>query len=574
MNDKKIIIINLIKSFFVTYAWMNIGRLESTNILLLCIFFVCYLFLSNKTKIVGEITKAINVSSAILGVLFAVLYALFADLTGGLENRMFVAVYVVFSITGLFFMFYELLTIAMSKAVAFADAKKNLKTNPFSWKVLLINAGIVFLFCLPFLALNYPAIMTPDSLSQFGQINKTEAFVDHHPWIHTLLIGLLYKTGYAITGNVYSAIAFYSVFQMILVSFSIAYAIECFYEMGFSKSVRITLLCCFILFPYNLVYSVTMWKDIIFSMAVLVLTVTIIRLMEKNTVRDICIFVISALAMCLLRHNGYYAYIGTAVALLIVKRRDIKKCIIYILAVFAVAALCRGPVMKLCGVSAGEYVFNLHIPLQQVGRIVVEEKPITQEQENWLRNINDLNYIKAGYSTQGADTMTAWVLDGNQEYFDNHKGEFIRLWAEIGLKYPKEYLQAFLDITMGYWAPMQPQQTVFYGITANNQGLESQPLIRGPVQIKIHELLYKLYTMIPVYGFFYCMGGFFWILLIECALCIVMKTYEKMIAFLPVTMLTLTLFVATPLAADLRYSYALMLVVPYMTFYILSGKIK
>lgn len=572
MDKNKAVIVNLIKSFFVTYAWMNIGGLESANILLLCVFFIAFLFLNYKDKIVEEKDQFVNRTSVVLGVVFTIFYALYADLSGGLESKLFIAVYTLASMVGLYVMFYELLTVVITKAVEYAKADKALVKKEFSWKVLLVNAAIVFACCLPLFALNFPAVMTTDSLNQLGQIRGTESLIDHHPWIHTMLIGAFYNIGYGITGSIYGGIAFYTVFQMLVVALSVGYAIECFYEMGLKKIWRIVLVCCFVLLPYNLTYAVTMWKDITFSMAVLVLTVTLMRIIEEVTTRDTILLIISSIGMCILRHNGFYAFLATAVVLLVAKRSEIKKFVLPVLFIIIVAVLCQGPVMKACGVQPGEKVFKYNILLQQVGRVVVDDGRITDEQNAWLENINSLSYIKAGYSKECTDNMTAWVLDGNRVYFDEHNIEFIKLWFEMGIQNPGEYFKAFVDITMGYWAPMQPYQTVYYEVTPNSSGIESKPLIRGYAQIKIHELLYKLHTMIPVYGLFYSMGGFFWIMLVECGICIAMNSKEKMLPFMPVFMLTLSLLVATPMTADLRYSYALMLVIPYMTAYILKGE--
>ena len=313
---------NLILSFFVAYAWMNIGGLESTNILLLCVFASSYIVLLYRDELVSKDRdhKKIRIASYSLSTLFAILYAFFDDLSGGLENRLFIAVFVTCSVIGLFVMFQALLEILITKAVRAFNEKKNLTSNAFSLKIFLMYAAIVFVCCMPFLALNYPGVLTVDSMNQLGQVMGIDQYSNHHPWIHTAIIKLFYETGYRISGSAYVGIACYTFFQVIIVSLSIAYSIECMYEFGFDRKTRITLLLCFILLPYNLMYAVTMWKDILFSMSVLVMTVTIMRINSSDTIRDRVMFVISALFMCVLRHNGLYAFIATAAIWLFIKR--------------------------------------------------------------------------------------------------------------------------------------------------------------------------------------------------------------------------------------------------------------
>ena len=97
--------------------------------------------------------------------------------------------------------------------------------------------------------------MTPDSLSQYRQIIGTQHYSDHHPWAHTMVFALFYKIGFAITGDTYLAIAFYTVVQMVLVALCIAYVWAALYEMGLKKGYCIAGILLFIICPYNLVYS-------------------------------------------------------------------------------------------------------------------------------------------------------------------------------------------------------------------------------------------------------------------------------------------------------------------------------
>ena len=572
--NKKNIIIKLIMCFFVSFAWMNIGGLESTNILLLCVFGSCFIVLTYRDAIINKDTdKKIMIISVILGVLFSLLYACFADLSGGLENKAFIFIYKVSTVAGLFFMFETLLDVCILKAVRFIDEKKNLTRNAFSWKVLLIYTCIIYICCIPFFALNYPGVLTVDSLNQLGQVMGIIERSNHHPWIHTAIIGLFYNIGYGISGSTYTGIAFYTAFQILMVGLCVGYAIECMYEAGIKKEARIALLICFVMLPYNLMYAVTMWKDILFTMSVLVFTITMIRInmtgsgKDDTTIRDSIIFVISALFMCLIRHNGFYAFIATVVIWLFIKRKTLKRYILLSVTVIFISILCSGPLMKACRVTPGEYVYNMCMPLQQVGKVIASGEEITPRQTEWLEKVNTLDYVRAGFDVQCADPMFAWVLDGDEKYFDSHKAEFIKIWIQIGLKHPLTYIKAFADLTKGYWTPMNPQQTVYFGMSDNDLNLNPKPVIEGPVLIKINELITKLYGMIPIYGLFYSMGGFFWLLLILGAICIASKNAWKLFAFLPSLMLTFTLFIATPLVADLRYGYALLLILPYLCIY-------
>ena len=71
--------INLIESFFISFAFMNAGHFESSSILVICIFAGAFILLQNKASIAGEITKSIKVASGLLGAMFSVLYSLLGE---------------------------------------------------------------------------------------------------------------------------------------------------------------------------------------------------------------------------------------------------------------------------------------------------------------------------------------------------------------------------------------------------------------------------------------------------------------------------------------------------------------
>ena len=230
--------------------------------------------------------------------------------------------------------------------------------------------------------------------------------------------------------------------------------------------------------------------------------------------------------------------------------------------------------MSAMDVTPGQFVFKLCIPLQQVCRVVALELPMEEEEIALVSQIGDVSYVVENYEGGCADYMTGWVEAGNQDYLIAHKGEYLKLWIALGLRYPGEYVQAFIDQTKGYWYPMAPQQTVFWGITQHETGLVSRAVLEGSVVLKICEILTKLYTIFPLYGILYSMGAMFWILVLCGAVAIRNKRYSVVGMCQPVFWVTVTLFLATPLVADLRYNYPLMVTMPCILAAVFYGKNK
>lgn len=570
----KTVVKRIIESYLITFALMNVCGKETTDIFTILFFGLAFWMLGKRAE--AESKKDV-VLTTIVSALFTLLYVMgtWQTLTGGLANKLFLAFYFGCTIGGLFFLFYEVVLFILvnsTKVVLFEEKK----SFPIKW--FWITAGILFLCMIPFLLINFPAVMTPDSLSQYRQIIGTQHYSDHHPWAHTMVFAFFYNIGFWITGDTYLAIAFYTVAQMILVSLSIAYVWMTLYEMGLKKGCCVAGLLLFVICPYNLVYSVTIWKDILFSMSILVLTVTLFRLYEqlkagqKAGIRDWILYGLSAFAMCMLRHNGLYGFAAAAVILFILFGKRMWNLLLITVGVLCACFIIKGPVMSAVDVTPGQFVFKLCIPLQQVCRVVAHELPLEEEEMALIEKIGDVSYVVENYEGGCADYMTAWVEAGNQDYLIAHKGKYLKLWIDLGLRYPGEYIQAFIDQTKGYWYPMAPQQTVFWGITQHETGLVSQAVIEGPVVLKICEILTKLYTIFPLYGILYSMGAMFWILILCGAVAIRNRLYSVVGMCQPVFWVTVTLFLATPLVADLRYNYPLMLAMPCILAVTFCGK--
>ena len=94
-------------------------------------------------------------------------------------------------------------------------------------------------------------------------------------------------------------------------------------------------------------------------------------------------------------------------------------------------------------------------------------------------------------------------------------------------------------------------------IIRRSYGLTWQPLLKGSIIIKIREILFKLWKLIPLFGFLWSMGGMFWSLLISLCMCLRESRYANAVLMIPAMVLVITLCIATPVATEFRYAYAL-----------------
>lgn len=582
-----------LEAWFASFALTNICSLKTTSIFTLLFFLLCFqLFLlgaqneqesllakDGRRLVLSLPAKKRRTASCLLGLFFTFLcLASESDvLVGSLTSPLFQIASLLMSALGLFFLFFRslrLLFFYLGKRTLRIESLKNPRTQdqklPLQMKILL---PVILLCCwLPWFLYNFPGVMTPDSISQYSQAMGLTGYSDHHPFAHTLLIKLLLSMGMALFDNVYAAIACYTVFQMVLMALLLCYCICVLYRYGAGRKLCLLFLIFYACVPYNGSFAVTMWKDVLFSGFLLLFALCLYRLLHlyaaggrlKKQPGLLALLLLSGFLVCLFRSNGLYVFLLTAPFLSIVLRREWKLLLPGILAVLVLALFIKGPVYDALGVAEPAFSESLSIPAQQIARVVYEGRTLTQEQIDLLNRTVDYDSIADYYQPELSDPIKALIQYGNPEYLETHKGAYLKLWIQLGLRYPLDYWNAFVDQTRGYWYPGEPGLTVNESISPNDVGLTGQSVLSGTPAWKVVEILNKLYTILPLYGLLYSIGAFTWAAVFWCVNCALNGRKRNFLLFVPFFALILTLCLATPVAADLRYAYPLILSMPLL----------
>lgn len=601
----------LIQSFFALWAVSRVCHFSSRSILAPILFAALFLYFKyiselkvKKQEIFTRHTAAVALAVSLFFTLLFLL-AESSSLTEGLDSRLFRLMILTVCGIGFFFLIYGFLSLLLILAVPYTltENSRQVKHIPL----------FCFFACLlgwfPYFLYEYPAIMTPDSINQLEQVLAMIPYSNHHPWVHTMIIKVFYSIGFFLTGNQNAALAFFTVFQMCFMAVCAAWLVVTLQKLGVKNAICYFIAAFYALVPYHAVFVVTVWKDVMFSGVVLLFTTALTRLFffvftadaysddnpslagngfqeHSNDLMDdskhkqmrsggfadnfkhelilsCTVYALSGIMMCLLRSNGWYAFLFSLPFLLYAFRRCLKIMLPLHLAILAAALLVKIPVMNAFHVTQPDFIESICIPLQQTARVLYEEKELTPEQWESVHKVMDTTYIKELYAPGFADNMKELVRAGHPAYLTEHKGEYFRLWLSLGLRYPGAYLRAYIDQTIGYWYP-DVSYTVgdIDGIIANETGIASQPLIGGPFVVKAKEILLKLGDMLPLYGLLFSMGAMFWALIGCIAIIFAQKQYRRSILFLPGLAVILTLLVATPVSSEFRYAYSLAYALP------------
>lgn len=415
----------------------------------------------------------------------------------------------------------------------------------------------------------FPGCLSPDSTWQLMQARGLGPLSNHHPIAHTMIIRLCINLGMLLSGNPSVALAVYTLVQLTMLAFCFSYLIVSMYRLRVKFFFILTVFLSFILLPSHAAIGVTILKDVWFSGFVLLLCTTMWRISvlfsEEGRISrwDTAMLFVSSLGMCLFRTNGLYAFILFLPFALGFLFRKSKAAALMPTLALALALLITGPVYSALGIVPPDTIESLSIPAQHISRAIVEGAQLSEKQLELLSHVMDVTAVP--------DTYTSWLSDhikdlvrktGDQEYLAAHKGDFLKLWLELGLKNPGAYLRAQIGLTCGYWYP-KTDGTVVYPYFTQAEANAELCLLPAPLAAVI-AFMARTIPQLPLIRYFFSNGAAVWLLFILLFLCIAKKQYSKLLLFVPVLAVWLTLIIATPLDNEFRYAYSVFTTLPVL----------
>ena len=418
-------------------------------------------------------------------------------------------------------------------------------------KVFLCTFGIMFILYTLILTLGmYPGVLTPDSLWQV-KMGLTNEYNSVHPLLHTFIIKLIINLFSDLSLGVYVC----SIVQILFISLCSSYMFVTLYEIGLKKKYLIISYVIFLLIPYNIIYSFTIWKDVVFGGFVILFITSLFREIYKLGNNLIVLF-ISGMGFCLFRSNGLYAFIVFVLLFVILHYKEYKKittCLV--LSMFISIGFNIFTSNHFEGASISE---SLSIPLQQFARTVVDED-LDNDELKLINKYLDVSKIEDNYLSYISDPIK------NMMNVDDFKlSTFIVDWLKIGIKHPISYIKGWVDQTRGYYNSGYDYGWFSEKIASNDLGLETTFFIK-PLYLLFMGYLWLFCGDIPVLPIIRCLGLYTWVLLILFTLA--KKSKRKIsIIYLPLLLLIATLLIASPVFCEFRYMYCVIVCMPIIIF--------
>lgn len=568
-----------LNSFLALFAVMRLTGMETRNPVSIIIFIIFLFIFSglNSDSTESRIASKDPFIAAVLALIFCTftLAAKYEMILGTMTNSLFCAVILLFTWFGLFLIYFYLCIWLLQ-----ATERLHITGNVYSsaWLSVLTVIACMFFWSFYFLH-EYPGVMTPDSINQYAQVIGAYELSNHHSIVHTALIGLFYNIGLALTGDVHFGLALYTLAQMLFMALVAGYVVRTMQKANIITLVILITMLFYALMPYHGIYAVTIWKDIPFAGCFTLFSAALMRFLLRGNAAVtsgrppklqlgeyfslVLPYVFSGIMICLLRTNGWYAFLVSLPFILLVYKKSWRT----MLPIHAVSLLLvlfvKYPVMQVYDIGQADFVESLSVPIQQIARVVSRNEGMNESQIVFVENIMDVTKVAEAYQPDVSDSIKNLVRESGADYLESHKSEFFKNWFFIGLSHPKAYFDAFVAQTVGFWYPdVSYQAGLADGIYPNEFGLRWQPVLSGNAVIKIREILFKLHDLVPLYGLLWSIGFMLWTLIFTIALGIRNERSANVLIGLPVLFLMLTLIAATPVATEFRYAYALFFGMP------------
>ncbi len=556
------------------------------------LFFAGLLFVHAKVPAVSkQKTPWIDLAGLLLALSFV--FALHGSLTAQFTSRLFQLLVLVVLFAGMFLLSRTLL-LGLQELVSrrasdirrteTSEQGSNIKTTTHGKKkdrTLLLSFLLILVCYLPYFLYEFPGILSPDGAWQAEQAIGTRPLSNHHPVVHTLVIRLFYRLGNLFTSDPDTALSFYTFAQMAFHAFCGALCVKTLKDLGFRKRIWIPVLLFYAIVPFEAVYAVMVGKDTVFGDIALLLVLCLVRILQETEEnghrgkicgKSLVLFFLLSVCFCLFRTNGWYAFLLMTPFLLLILRRRVKQLLPVTVCVILAAGIIRGPVINAMNIEQPDTVESLCVPLQQVSAVVAEGKSLTKEESSLIDAVVPIESVKDQYNPVFADDMKELIrTTGDQSVLEKNRSAYVRLYITLGLRYPGTYLQAWINETEGFWFPDYVHDTAnIDNVWTNNAGLVWRPILGGAF-VKIKEILIKLGSFVPVYGLLWSSGFYAFLSLGAFALTLEKKESRKkdrryVLLVLPSLCVLFTLLLATPIAAEFRYTLALTFTMPLTAF--------
>jgi hypothetical protein len=442
----------------------------------------------------------------------------------------------------------------------------------------LTISGVIFICWLPYLLAFFPGYLSLDSFNQLGQATGGFALSNAHPILTTGFLALFVNIGLAIGLNMTLAVSIAVVAQMLVFAMILGFIVYWLAKNSLPKIFVILAAGYFALHPIIAIYSITVWKDVLFSGFLVVLVIFLYDLVVSHgtllkSKKWMIGFLLTALLVVFWRNNGIYIVLVVLLAVGLAYRAYWKVTLPAFTSVVVGIFIIQGPIYNYFNLNEASLRESVAIPLQQIAYTAKTGGEFSDQQRDFFAScVAPLEEMAEGYISYSPDPVKSLVIADNREELNDHcfnrsGGEFLEHWLAIGLNNPQPYIQAYLMQTIGFWYVGSLDWYSDLFPTYIEEGLRNRfnvyptDLVNRVTGVNMQQRIWD--TTVKLRNYIVVNKSFLiWLMLFAALFMIVVRKSRFLLALLPLIALWLTLLVANPSTASYRYSFAFCLALP------------
>ncbi len=298
----------------------------------------------------------------------------------------------------------------------------------------------------------WPGLMSPDSIDQWGQVLRG-SYDDLHPAIHTM-------TNWLIT-RLWLSPAAIALAQIVALASVAGWGLSRMTALGCPRSLAWVLCALFALSPVNNPLVITLWKDVPYTIACLVLTFMLLEI--ATTGGDWlarrwrwAALGLAGAALSLFRQNGPPVAVGTVLILLVAYRSHWRRIVLAGVTMVGLVVAVRGPLYTALKVQPPITPGSLGIVLHHIAAQMHNHTPLTDDQREVLDCLRP-----GGDWPYDPYTVNPVVYDGRMRtgYLRLRKFDLMRVCAQLVLSRPDVALRHAVISSSVVWRITHPHNS-------------------------------------------------------------------------------------------------------------------
>lgn len=338
---------------------------------------------------------------------------------------------------------------------------------------IIIFLVVIIIFLGALLAF-YPGLITSDNLDQLNQA-ETNVYYDAHPVFHTFIIGTI--------ARMFNSISAVAIFQIIVFALIWTYSCRIARDKINSRlnnyfQIGLTIIICLI--PVNFLYSITLWKDILYTYSIFGCVLCIyIGIKNKFNYSYIQMIFTSIFLVAIMqfRHNGYPIGLCLFVIILVACIINCKKKLkilffsLIFISILIISYIPKWYFIKGDSPSASS-TFN-STKIYCMGALLNQDISLEKDEYEILNNILPIEVWKDNYNSYtGGGILFNSELDTT--YLNENLERFNEIFVKYTKMYPKVMLKHFAEVNSIFWSI--DERGYLNGVITNNKGMEEHEL--------------------------------------------------------------------------------------------------